>query len=136
MMEIKEKRARIRLSSDAVGVTVISLISGIINGLLGAGGGMILSLGLSALLGSKFSEKKDIYFNSQAAMIPTCIASYFLYASSGQTPSIPLWRMIFPAIIGGLVGGALSSYIESKYIRLIFAMILLFSGIRMILSAL
>lgn len=129
-------KRKIKISGVAPGIMTISLIGGIFNGLIGAGGGIVLSLGLSALISSHIKDKKDIYFNSQAAMIPVSIVSYFLYAASGETTSIPLLYMIFPAIGGGLIGGIASSYIDSKYIRLIFAAIVLFSGARMIFSSL
>lgn len=127
---------KIKISGASLGIVIISLIGGILNGLIGAGGGIVLSLGFSALIGGLMKEKKDVYFNSQAAMIPVSVVSYFLYAASGETTSIPLPYMILPAILGGVIGGILSSHIDSKYIRLIFAAIILFSGARMILSAL
>lgn len=134
---IKEKHNRkIKISKAAIGIVIISLIGGVFNGLMGAGGGILLSLGFSALIGNLMKEKKDIYFNSQAAMIPVSMASYFLYAASGEVTSIPLHYMIFPAIAGGVVGGIASSRVKSKYIKLIFAAIVLFSGARMIFSSL
>lgn len=137
-MEKTDRKAgrKIKISKTSIGLIIISLIGGILNGLIGAGGGIVLSLGLSALVGSYMKEKKDIYFNSQAAMIPVSIVSYFVYAMNGDTTAIPLWNMVFPSIAGGILGGIASSHIDSKYIRIIFAIIILFSGARMIFSAL
>ncbi len=132
----KRNGHRIKISQTAVGIIIISLIGGIFNGLIGAGGGIILSLGFSALIANRMNEKKDIYFNSQAAMIPVSVISYLLYAQSGSTTSIPLFQMLIPAAVGGILGGVASSYISSKYIRIIFAVIVVFSGARMIFSAL
>ena len=127
---------RFKISQKSIGIIIISLAAGLINGLVGAGGGIALSLGFSALIGDSVNEKKDVYFNSQAAMIPVCAVSYFLYLTSGEVPSVPAQDLLFPAAAGGIIGGLLSTRIESKYIRLIFAAIVLFSGIRMLLSAL
>ena len=132
----QKRKQKFKISGTALGIIIISLIGGVLNGLIGAGGGIVLSLGFSALIGSFMKEKKDVYFNSQAAMIPVSVVSYFLYAASGETTSIPLWYMILPAVAGGVIGGIASSRINSKYIKLIFAAIVLFSGARMIFSAL
>ncbi len=129
------RKNKISIEPSALGVTVIALLAGIINGLIGAGGGIVLSLGLTALLGKLLSEKKDIYFNSQAAMIPVSIISYFLYAKSGSVSAIPFRDMLFPALAGGIIGGIASNFIDSKYIRLIFALAVIFAGARMIISA-
>ncbi len=130
------RKNKIKISQSSVGIIVISLVAGIFNGLIGAGGGLILSFGLSALVSGQMKEKKDVYFNSQAAMIPVSIVSYFLYARSGSATEIPFHYMLFPALAGGIAGGVASSYIDSKYIRLIFAVIVMFSGARMVFSAL
>ena len=130
-----KKARRIKIPSFAITLGGLALLSGIFNGLIGAGGGIILSLGLTSLAGEHLGEKKNVYFNSQAAMIPVSIISYLLYAKSGSTSQIPLQNMLFPAFIGGIAGGIASSYINSKYIRIIFAAIVVFSGIRMILAS-
>lgn len=140
-MEITRKhnlqisRKRIKIPSFAITLGGLSLIAGIFNGLVGAGGGIVLSLGLTSLAGEYLGERKNVYFNSQAAMIPVSIISYLLYARGGNTSPIPLQNMLFPAIAGGIAGGIASSYINSKYIRLIFAAIVVFSGVRMILAS-
>ena len=127
---------KLKISRKSIGLIIISLLSGLINGLLGAGGGIILSLGFSSLIGDELGERKDVYFNSQAAMVPVCVVSYLLYVGSGEMSAISLRDMLFPAILGGVAGGILSAFIKSKYIRLIFAIIVLFSGIRMLMSVL
>ena len=130
------RRGRIRIPPFAITVGLISLIAGIFNGLIGAGGGVILSLGLTSVANEFIKEKKDVYFNSQAAMVLVSVVSYFIYARNGDVPSIPFIYILFPALIGGIAGGLLSSRISSKYIRIIFALIVIFSGARMVVSSL
>ncbi len=130
------RKSRIKIPPIAITIGIIALISGIFNGLIGAGGGIILSLGLMAVASEFMGEKKDVYFNSQAAMVLVSVVSYFIYARNGDVPSIPFIYILFPALIGGIAGGLLSSRISSKYIRIIFALIVIFSGARMVVSSL
>lgn len=114
---------------------MIALVSGVFNGLIGAGGGVIISLGLTSVANDFLEEKKDVYFNAQASMVLVSTLSYLLYAKGGDTPSIPFIYILFPALLGGIAGGLLSSRINSKYIRIIFALIVIFSGARMVVSS-
>ena len=116
-------------------IALIALISGILNGLIGAGGGLILSLGLSAVAEEFTKDKRDVFFNSQASMILVSAVSLMLYSRGGDMPSIPFYYILFPALIGGISGGLLSSRINAKYLRIIFGAIVIFSGARMVISS-
>ena len=133
--KLKSTKSRFKIPGIAITLAMISLISGVFNGLIGAGGGLILSLGLSAM-GEEFTrDKRDVYFNSQASMILISTASLFMYTTQGATPSIPFHYIVIPALAGGIAGGILSSRINAKYIRIIFGAIVTLSGARMVISS-
>ena len=79
------------------GILVAGLCAGIINGLFGAGGGMVLI----PLLRRLTDLKEESIFPSCVAMIlPMCIASILIYATKGPL----LWQDALPYLIGGGIG--------------------------------
>ena len=111
-----------------------SVISGFCNALIGAGGGIVLSYALSRLAHEDFPDKRDVYINSQAAMIPGCMLSCFIYASRGSLDTTGFSIFAIPAAIGGIIGSLLLSKIQSVWIAKLFALLVIWSGMRMLLK--
>lgn len=124
-MKEKLKSGAIALSSVAAGVT---------NSLIGAGGGIILSFALGKLLSDKFKDKRNIYVNSQAAMIPGCALSCMIYASRGMLDVGGFSLLAIPAAIGGIIGSMLLPRVRLGWIKTAFAALVLWSGIRMMMT--
>ena len=114
-------------------IAIASVISGFCNALIGAGGGIVLSYALSKLAHEDFPDKRDVYINSQAAMIPGCMLSCLIYASRGSLDATGFSIFAIPAAIGGIIGGLLQSKIKSVWIAKLFALLVIWSGIRMLL---
>lgn len=113
-------------------ITVTALAAGICNGLLGAGGGILLVLMLSALYKDSFDDGKDFFINAQAAMLPVTAVSCFMYASRGMLNTESFGVYAIPAVIGGILGGFLLAKMDVKWIKRIFAVIVIWSGVRML----
>ncbi len=118
-------------------LAVVSCIAGIINALLGAGGGVLLSLTLphlavDAIGGDTLRDRRDIYINAQAAMIPACAISCLIYSMRGMLDVVGFSLFAIPAAAGGAVGSFLLSKIKSNVIQIIFAILVIWSGVRMI----
>ena len=67
-------------------VLCLGLGAGFLNGVLGAGGGILVVAGLNALLGKKIEDKRAIFASAIAVMLPLCIedersACHILFAS-------------------------------------------------------
>lgn len=124
-MKEKLNYGAIALSSVAAGVT---------NSLIGAGGGIILSFALGKLLSDKFKDKRNIYVNSQAAMIPGCALSCMIYASRGMLDVGGFSLLAIPAAIGGIIGSMLLPRVRLGWIKTAFAALVLWSGIRMMMT--
>ena len=90
-------------------------LSGLCNALIGAGGGIILTGILAKLRGKDFPDKKDIYVNSQASMIPGCLISCAVYSARGNLDLTLSPFIALPAILGGLLGSFLLE-IGSNYL--------------------
>lgn len=115
-------------------VALSSVAAGVCNSLIGAGGGIILSFALGKLLSDKFKDKRNIYVNSQAAMIPGCALSCMIYASRGMLDVGGFSLLAIPAAIGGIIGSMLLPRVRLGWIKTAFAALVLWSGIRMMMT--
>jgi len=123
-------------------LTLGGLAAGFMNGLLGAGGGILLVFIMNALLVSKAPSRtegavdsRDILANALASMLPVTVVSVINYAARGALPKGELSLFLFPAILGGLGGAWLLNRINADMARRIFAVIVILSGIIMIVRA-
>lgn len=103
------------------------LCAGCINGLFGAGGGMVLVplLGLTQC----FSEQ-EVFSVSVAIILPICLTS-LLCAMTGT--ALP-WELAWPYLAGGALGGIAAGLwghrISSVYLHRLFGALILWGGIR------
>lgn len=106
---------------------ILGFLVGIVNGLLGAGGGMIAvpalkKLGLSA---------KDAHRNAVAVILPLAVFSAVLYMFRGNVSVSD--ALIF--IPGGLVGAGVGTFalkkISPKWLCVIFGGFMVYSGVRL-----
>lgn len=123
--EIMKKLKKFNLSFGA-----LALLTGFINGLLGAGGGMITV----PLLKKMGLDQKAAQQNAIAVILPITLLSSIIYIVSGYvTISEPL-----PYIPGGLIGALIGTYlmkkISNKILRYIFAAFMLYAGVRLLLK--
>lgn len=110
----------------------ISALSGFCNALLGAGGGILLSVALGALYKDEMSDRREILINSQASMIPACFVSCLLYAANGSFSLADIVPYALPAIVGGVLGAVILPRVSAGRIGWIFALFVIWSGIRML----
>ena len=119
----------------AAALAAVATLAGFCNSLLGAGGGILLSLTMGRLLAeNKPLDRRDILSTSQAAMIPGCALSCLIYAQSGSLDTTGFSLFAIPAVIGGAVGAILLSRINSRWITRIFSALVIWSGMRMMVG--
>lgn len=113
----------------------IGAISGIINGLLGAGGGIIITYYLAHLLSEDQKSENGVFANAVATMLPISIVSLVLYTSKGYIKiDNSLISLLPSAIIGGGLGAFLLTKLKLKIVKLIFTILITMSGFFMILK--
>ncbi len=121
----------------ATAVILIGLCAGVINGLLGAGGGIIAVLALTAWQRSAGEQSpqaaKDVYATSLLAMLPVSLLSVTRYAARGHLDASAFTPYLLPAIAGGLLGGWVLDRVRLPFLKRLFAVLLLISGARMLL---
>ena len=108
-----------------------SMAAGLCNSLIGAGGGIILSFCLGKLFSDDFDDKRNIYVNSQASMIPGCALSCAIYSMKGMLDTSGFSILAIPAVIGGLIGSMILPKIKTGWIKTAFALLVIWSGYRM-----
>jgi uncharacterized membrane protein YfcA len=139
---------------------IIGLAAGIVNGLLGTGGGVIVILTLGALYRQAGGESvpcspekgahpmgdrpiavdvrhdvgRDIPAASLLAMLPVSILSAVQYAAAGRLELSSFAPLLLPCLIGGVVGGVALDRVRLPLLGKLFSAILIVSGIRMLLG--
>ncbi len=104
-------------------------IIGIINGMLGAGGGMLAvpvlkSLGL---------EQKKAQANAIAVILPITVLSATLYVMGGNVSLSDALPFIPGGLIGSILGTFIMSRISPKYLKIIFGGFMIWAGIRLLM---
>lgn len=109
---------------------LIGALAGILNGMFGAGGGLILVPLLISWIGV---EQKKAFATSVAVMLPISLASYILFCIKGGN----VWAEALPYLLGGVVGGLLSvklfKNVSVKWLHRIFSLLILYGGIKAVL---
>ncbi|MCD8382078.1 MAG: sulfite exporter TauE/SafE family protein [Clostridiales bacterium] len=109
---------------------VSGALAGLANGLFGGGGGMIL---VPLLLRWVRLEEKRAFASSVAIILPLCLVSAAVYWWRGELD----WLQALPYLLGGWLGGTLGGKLFRKasprLLRTLFALFLLYGGIRCLL---
>ena len=100
---------------------------GIINGLLGAGGGLLAVPALKKL----GMDQKDAHRNAVAVILPLSIFSAALYLFRGNVAVGDTLIFIPGGLIGAGVGTLLLKKISPKWLAVIFGAFMVYSGVRL-----
>lgn len=114
-MKIKEK-----IAAFAIGV---------INSLLGSGGGLICV----PYLKSKGLNQQSAQASSTAVILPLSILSTILYLQQGSVDIKDALIFIPSGIAGAIIGGLTLKKIPSKVLKYLFSAFMIWAGIRMII---
>ena len=112
----------------------VGLFAGAVNGLLGAGGGILIVFGLSPLLGQDKEAKRDVFANALAVMFPVSIVSLIGYIAAGRVSLDGFYEYLIPCAIGGFVGALLLDRIKISFVQKLFAVIVIWSGLWMVIN--
>lgn len=109
------------------GITLSGLCAGAINGLFGAGGGMVLVPLLTKV--SKL-EEESVFPSSVCMILPICIVSLFM---SVNVTGIGL-SLLIPYLAGSAAGGLIAGYTAKKiptlWLHRGLGLLILWGGVR------
>ena len=105
-----------------------AVLTGIINSAIGAGGGMI-----SVPAMKKFGlEQKKAQATTLAVILPLTVISAVIYAFNGFYSPVDALKYIPLGFLGAVIGVRITKKIKNKYMKKIFALFMIWSGIRML----
>lgn len=108
---------------------ILSALAGFVNGFLGGGGGVIVVALLLAVI--KLSQT-----NAQATallvILPLTVVSAVVYIIKGAVEWMPTLWVTIGVVVGGIAGALLLSKLKSNVAKLIFALVLVAGGIKML----
>ena len=123
-----EKEDELSLKAKMILMLCGALI-GIVNGFFGGGGGMICVPILQNVL---HLEEKYSHATGIAIIFPISFVSAVIYLLSGNLEMISLASVGSGVVLGGVIGSFLLKFLPAKALRVIFAIIMLLGGIRLI----
>ncbi len=108
---------------------LIGLISGILNGLFGAGGGSVV---VPAMVKFLKTEQKKAHATAIAIILVMSAISSFFYIRNGYF-DFGLWLPVtLGGVIGGMVGAKVLDKISVKWLKIIFGSVILITSFKMI----
>ena len=118
-------------------VALGGLLAGFCNGLLGAGGGIVIVLALSAALPDDEDSRQSLYANALCVMLPLSLLTLSTYALGGNIPDGFLGAdyalLLLGAAIGGILGALITDKLSSRALKKIFAALTVLAGVLMVI---
>lgn len=108
----------------------MGLLIGIINGMLGAGGGMVTV----PLLKRAGLDQKAAHANAVAVILPITALSAVLYLLRGHVTLSEGLLYVPTGIIGSLIGAALIKKISPVWLKRIFGGFMVYAGVRLLMK--
>lgn len=113
------------LKPSLMGVAV-----GIVNGVFGAGGGMIAVL----LLKQNGLDQKSAHANAVAVILPITVISAVLYLVKGTVNFTDSISFIPTGVIGSVVATFVLQKFSNKLLQKIFAIFMIYAGVRLLIK--
>ncbi len=108
---------------------VIGVVTGLLNGLFGSGGGTIVVPAMTLYLNI---NERSSHATALLIILPLTIISSMFYISNNYVDWVLLYKTAIGGIAGGIVGALLLKKIPEDYLRIIFGSFIIFVSIRMV----
>lgn len=108
----------------------LGIAIGFVNGILGAGGGM---LAVPALQKLGFSQKES-HTNAIAVILPITLISAIFYILNGYVKLKSSLIYMPTGLLGALLGTYFLKKISGKWLKRIFGILMIYAGIRLLIK--
>lgn len=109
----------------------VGIVAGLASGLFGVGGGIVLVPGLVMLAGL---DQRMAHGTSLTAIVPIALAGVLGYASGGEVDPVAALLTAAGVLVGTPIGVHLLGHLPERTLRIGFAIVLLLSAIRLVVS--
>ncbi len=109
--------------------TILGLGVGFINGVFGAGGGMLAV----PILKSEGLSQKSAHANAVAVILPITVLSAVLYLVKGSVSLADSLAFIPTGLIGSVIAAFALQKFSNKWLQKIFAAFMIYAGVRLLL---
>lgn len=109
------------------GPCVAGFCAGIVNGLFGAGGGMVLVPLLTLLPGL---EEKEVFSSSVAIILPLCLLSLAFFLPNTPYSILSALPYLFGSFAGGIIAWKLGKKIPTKWLHRLLGIFILWGGVK------
>jgi uncharacterized membrane protein YfcA len=116
-------------AQNIAGGFLMMIFAGILSGLLGIGSGIFKVLALDTIMKLPFKVSTA---TSNFMMGVTALASISIYLARGDIVYDACGAVAVGVLFGSLLGAKVMPYIKSKYLRVAFALVLIYTSIEMI----
>ena len=113
-------------------IILLSFLAGCINGFVGTGGGIIIVFLLFRLYGGGEENTKDVFARTLLTVFPMSLAALTVYLRNSAVDMNLILRVLIPAILGGVTGAIFMDRIDKRVLNIVFAALVIYSGISMI----
>ena len=121
---------KIKRKKESVLLALCAFAAGLINTLVGAGGGVFVIFAMQIFISDE--KEKNIFAVTTAAIMILSLVSVFSYVRDGAVNIDNISPFILPAVLGGSFGALLLGRIKTTHLRLVFAALTLYSGVKML----
>ena len=128
-MSVRERIKEFMRGGKLLPLATAGIGAGFVNGLLGAGGGIVVIFALTKLIGDDILQKNAVFGNALCVMLPISVLTCVLYAARGYMRLEGFGVFAIPALLGGLAGGLLLGKLDSAMLKKGFAGLVIISGI-------
>ena len=112
---------------NVIKIAICGSIAGAVNGMLGAGGGMIL---VPLLVSFTDIDESDIFSTSVSIILPICVVSLLLTWNSATLDWKETSLYLVGSAIGGFLAGKFGKKIPSLWLHRLLGILILWGGIR------
>jgi uncharacterized membrane protein YfcA len=119
---------KLKLKKSMIFGSVSGFIAGVLNGLLGAGGGMVIV----PMLERSGLEPARSHATSIAVIVPLCILSAFFYLQGGSLNITDALPYIPAGLIGAYAGAKLLPHIPAHLLRRLLGAFMLYAAYRLL----
>ena len=108
-------------------LAIAGTITGTVNGLFGAGGGMVLVPMLAAFTDIR---EENIFLSSICILLPMCVVSLLLGNNGVTLPIIEALPYLIGGGIGGIAAGLFGKKIPTVWLHRLLGVLILWGGLR------